>query len=66
MKHYLSSGVITSMSRSLIYPDWPAPDTIQSVSTSRQGGVSPTPFDGFNLGLHVGDHAHNVEKTVIT
>jgi YfiH family protein len=50
------------MSRSLIYPDWPAPDTIQSVSTSRQGGVSPTPFDGFNLGLHVGDHAHNVEK----
>ncbi|PHS24211.1 MAG: multi-copper polyphenol oxidoreductase [Methylophaga sp.] len=46
----------------LIYPDWPAPDTVQAVSTTRQGGFSLPPFDGLNLGLHVGDHAHNVEK----
>ncbi len=50
------------MSLSLIYPDWPAPDTVKAVSTTRQGGFSHPPFDSLNLGLHVGDSANNVEK----
>ena len=62
MKHYLSNGVITSMSNPLIYPDWPVPDTVQAVSTTRQGGFSPPPFDSLNLGLHVGDDPIYVDK----
>ncbi len=50
------------MSLSLIYPDWPAPDTVKAVSTTRQGGFSKPPFESLNLGLHVGDSANKVEK----
>ena len=33
-----------------LIPQWPAPDHIKSVFTSRNGGVSRAPFDSFNLG----------------
>jgi YfiH family protein len=46
-----------------IVPDWPVPPTVRAVFTSRHGGVSPPPFDSFNLGDHVRDApaavAHN-------
>lgn len=45
------------MSEHIILPDWPAPDTVKAVVSTRQGGSSVTPFDSFNLGLHVGDDA---------
>lgn len=48
------------MKSSLIYPDWPAPCWVHSVSTTRQGGISAKPFSGFNLALHVGDEADDV------
>ena len=38
-----------------IRPDWPAPDNIRAFSTTRDGGVSRPPHDGFNLADHVGD-----------
>ena len=38
-----------------IYPDWPAPDSVKSVMTTRSGGTSLPPFDSMNLGLHVDD-----------
>jgi YfiH family protein len=38
-----------------IYPDWPAPDHVKSVMTTRSGGKSLPPFDSMNLGLHVDD-----------
>lgn len=38
-----------------IRPDWPAPHTIKSIYTTRQGGQSQAPFDSFNLATHVGD-----------
>ncbi|MCL2590695.1 MAG: peptidoglycan editing factor PgeF [Betaproteobacteria bacterium] len=38
-----------------LVPDWPAPPTVQSLVTTRRGGVSKPPYDEFNLGLHVGD-----------
>lgn len=50
------------MSESFIYPDWPAPNTIKSLSTTRQGGFSSAPYDSFNLGAGVGDAANSVQK----
>nr|VFK22956.1 MAG: conserved hypothetical protein [Candidatus Kentron sp. MB]VFK26559.1 MAG: conserved hypothetical protein [Candidatus Kentron sp. MB]VFK74550.1 MAG: conserved hypothetical protein [Candidatus Kentron sp. MB] len=36
-------------------PDWPAPANVRAYITTRQGGVSRSPWDGFNLADHVGD-----------
>ncbi|MBA3594041.1 MAG: peptidoglycan editing factor PgeF [Pseudomonadota bacterium] len=38
-----------------LIPDWPAPSGVRAVFTTRQGGVSVTPWDSMNLGDHVGD-----------
>lgn len=35
--------------------DWQMPPGVQAVCTTRMGGVSLPPFDGFNLGDHVKD-----------
>lgn len=40
-----------------IMPNWPAPSHIHACSTTRIGGISPTPFDSLNMAHHVGDHA---------
>ncbi len=39
----------------LLKPDWPAPASVHAFMTTRQGGVSRSPFDSFNLATHVGD-----------
>ncbi|WP_298606997.1 peptidoglycan editing factor PgeF [uncultured Thiothrix sp.] len=36
-------------------PDWPAPENVHAVCTTRSGGISVAPFDSLNLGEHVGD-----------
>jgi len=36
-------------------PDWPAPERVRACVTTRQGGVSRSPYDSMNLGTHVGD-----------
>ena len=38
-----------------LLPDWPAPASVRACVTTRAGGVSQAPFDGLNLGDHVGD-----------
>lgn len=38
-----------------IVPDWPAPANVRAAVTTRAGGASHAPYDGFNLGTHVGD-----------
>jgi YfiH family protein len=38
-----------------ILPDWPAPASVRALITTRRGGVSRAPYDGFNLADHVGD-----------
>lgn len=43
-----------------IAPDWPAPERVKSVLTTRFGGASEPPFEAFNLGDHVGDSAQSV------
>jgi polyphenol oxidase len=36
-------------------PDWEIPANVRAMQTTRIGGVSCAPWDGFNLGDHVGD-----------
>ena len=36
-------------------PHWPAPANVRAVFTTRQGGISNSPYDSMNLGDHVGD-----------
>lgn len=45
-----------------ITPDWPAPAWIKAVSTTRMDGVSLPPFEGLNLGCHVGDNPARVAQ----
>ncbi len=46
--------------RPVIEPDWPAPERVRALCTTRSGGVSQAPWDSFNLGGHVGDRAEDV------
>ncbi|MDD5296347.1 MAG: peptidoglycan editing factor PgeF [Rhodocyclaceae bacterium] len=45
-----------------ILPDWPAPGNVRALSTTRAGGVSPTPYASMNLGNHVGDDPECVAR----
>ena len=45
----------------LIFPDWPAPQGVGCVVTTRLGGVSQGVFSSLNLGSHVGDDPSDVE-----
>ncbi len=46
----------------LIVPDWPAPDGVRAVSTTRTGGTSSGPYASLNLGCHVGDRTEAVRQ----
>lgn len=46
----------------VIRPDWTVPANVRALVTTRQGGFSQPPFDGFNLGDHVGDSAEAVAR----
>ncbi|MCU7880264.1 MAG: peptidoglycan editing factor PgeF [Candidatus Thiodiazotropha sp. (ex Lucinoma aequizonata)] len=39
----------------ILLPEWPAPENVRSLVTTRQGGCSESPFDSLNLAEHVGD-----------
>ena len=39
----------------LIRPDWPAPDNVWALQTTRAGGISLAPYASMNLGDHVAD-----------
>jgi polyphenol oxidase len=45
-----------------IIPDWPAPANVKSLQTTRHGGISASPYDTLNLGLHVGDDPVRVNR----
>ena len=38
-----------------LQPQWLAPEPVLALVSTRVGGVSASPFQHFNLGLHVGD-----------
>lgn len=44
----------------LIRPDQPLAPGVQTLTTTRDGGVSIAPWDSLNLGDHVGDNPHAV------
>lgn len=43
-------------------PDWPHIPGVQALFTTREGGVSPAPFDSLNLGDHVRDDPAHVQQ----
>ena len=43
-----------------LIPQWPAPQGVKAVFTTRAGGQSAAPYNSFNLGDHVGDRAQDV------
>jgi YfiH family protein len=45
------------MSSEWIIPQWPAPERVRAVSTTRHGGKSRPPYTTLNLAAHVGDDA---------
>lgn len=45
-----------------INPDWPAPENIKALSTTRVGGFSKENYSGLNLGAHVGDKQEAVDQ----
>lgn len=47
---------------SYIIPDWPAPTNIRAYTTTRKGGFSTSPYDSFNLALHVDDNPQAVKQ----
>ena len=51
-----------SSTAGVIVPDWPAPANVQAYSTTRQGGVSVSPYTSLNLGDHVGDNPDAVQR----
>ncbi len=45
-----------------LIPQWPSPERVRAISTTRTGGVSRRPYDGLNLGVHVGDSPEAVRE----
>jgi YfiH family protein len=41
---------------------WNAPGNIIAGCTTRLGGISKSPYDSLNLGMHVGDNSENVQR----
>lgn len=50
------------LNESFIEPDWPLPENVRALCTTRLGGQSLPPFDSFNLGAHVGDSPNHVQQ----
>jgi polyphenol oxidase len=46
----------------LLTPGWPAPAAVRAACSTKEGGVSPAPYDTLNLGDHVGDREENVAE----
>ncbi len=44
----------------VIRAQWPSPSHVHAFTTTRQGGFSKAPFDGFNLGAYAGDELEAV------
>ena len=49
-----------------LLPDWPAPHHVKTISTTRGGGYSQSPYDSFNLALHTNDEQlHIIENRAL-
>jgi polyphenol oxidase len=45
-----------------IIPNWPAPQHVRALQTTRLGGVSSAPYNSLNFGLHVNDNPMHVAQ----
>ncbi len=45
-----------------IIPDWPAPENVRAITTTRNGGFSHAPYDSMNISTYVGDDPNAVQK----
>ena len=52
----------SDLQSTFIIPNWPAPANVKALQTTRNGGISATPYNNLNLGSHVGDNPIHVEK----
>ncbi len=60
---WLMSFTPSTAAAPLLWPmNWALPSGVQAVCTTRVGGVSQAPFDGFNLGDHVQDDPYAVAQ----
>jgi len=50
------------MNLEYITPNWPVPENIRCITTTRMGGYSQQEYSSLNLGDHVKDDVKNVEK----
>lgn len=55
----VGKGMVTP---EFIYPEWPAPQNVRALTTTRVGGYSAAPFDSFNLSLRSGDNVEHVRR----
>jgi YfiH family protein len=46
---------LTVLADTFIQPGWPVSERVKAFVTTREGGVSSSPYDSLNLGTHVGD-----------
>ncbi len=46
----------------MILPNWNAPENVKACSSTRRGGYSSGPYQGLNLGMHVGDDPQVVQR----
>lgn len=61
-KAVITDRTMQALPASWRVPDWPAPPNVHAVCTTRTGGVSQPPYDGLNLGDHVGDAPADVAR----
>lgn len=45
-----------------IIADWPAPENVRALVTTRRGGFSKDSFSSFNMGIYSGDNPETVEQ----
>ncbi len=68
LTYYPPSSTYTIYMLDLI-ANWPAPDNICALTTTRLTGMSMPPYDGNNLALHVGDvdaHVQHNRRNLVT
>lgn len=57
----MSNRLLSNTKSKVIVPNWSKPTNIKAVFTSRQGGVSSSPWDSFNLGLNTQDDEQSLK-----
>ena len=52
----------SDLQSTFIIPNWPAPANVKALQTTRNGGISTSPYNSLNLGEHVKDNPLHVAQ----